>query len=255
MRRHAPKSAPLLALLLFGTPVTAQEKAGNDGTDPTRLISTASVALEHLDLRGGFWNDTINSDLTLPFSAGDRASLRIRAPLVATNIGTSRAFGLGDIGFRLTRVLGVTKTHGWVGQGELILDTAARPELGTGQNVGKATLIYARFLKGGHIFAPALVHSQSIWGDDARPKVSFTTVDFYYVPRLANPKLYMTLDPSLNYNWQRDVGFGALAVTMGYRLGPALGGAMQVFVKPSAAVGTDRSFNWGLQAGVQLLGF
>ncbi|QMW23032.1 hypothetical protein [Sandaracinobacteroides saxicola] len=236
-------------------PDPAPAKKANDGTDPTQLLTTAGISIEHFDFGGGFWRDQLNADLTIPFGSGDRQSLRVRTPFVATNVGRERGYGFGDVQVRYTSVLNVTRKAGWVFQGEMAFDTAAWPELGTGKNVAKLTLIYARFLPGGVIFAPAVVHSESLWGRTGRRGVSVTTVDFYVVPKLANPRFYMTIDPSLTQDWVNDKFYPAAAVTLGYKLGPAMGGQLQAFVKPSVAAFGDRPFNWAMQAGVQLLGF
>lgn len=75
-------------------------------------------------------------------------------------------------------------------RGELVFDTAKRPELGTGKTVFKGTFIYARFLAGGDIFAPAMVQSLSLGGNSARAKVNNTVFDFCYMPDslLARPR-------------------------------------------------------------------
>lgn len=156
---------------------------------------------------------------------------------------------MGDISIKYTNVLERNPEYGVVVSAELFLDMAARREPGSGKNVLKLTGIYARFLDGGNIFAPALVHSVAVWGDSSRSNVNVTTADFYYVPRLTNPKLYMTLDPNVSYDWESERTYGGLAVTLGYRLGPMLGGRGQVFIKLQGLAGADRPVNWGIAAG------
>lgn len=230
----------------------AQEKP-NDGTDPTRPVRNLQLNYEHLDLRGNFTSDIMALAFTQPL--GGRSSLRIKAPLSSIDARGDAGFALGDMSLKYTRIPVLTRNYGIVLQAEMIFDTASRAELGTGQNVLKPGIIYARFLTGGAIFAPAIVHSVSLWGDSGRPPVSVTTFDFYYVPHLANPKLYMTLDPAMNFDWHNDRYFPSLAVTLGRKLGKAMGGNVQAYVKPSAAFFADRPFNWGIEAGVQLLAF
>jgi hypothetical protein len=138
---------------------------------------------------------------------------------------------------------------------ELVADSASRPELGTGKWVAKPGLIYAFFLDGGHILAPALFQSLSFAGDPNRADINLTTIDFYFVPKLANPKLFMTLDPAVNIDWRNDKQFVVTAVTLGYQLGPMLGGNGQMFVKPSVGLFSDKPTGWGIQLGFQVLGF
>lgn len=226
----------------------------NNGTDPTRPIRTASVLYEHTDLRGGFTSEILSFNYTQPLGTG-RSSLKIEMPFSSVDVFGNRAMAAGDLSLKYTKIPVITRTHGIVVAGEMVFNTAARQELGTGKAVFKPQFIYAWFLKGGHIFAPALVHNISLWGDRKRSDVNLTTVDFYYVPRLKNPNMYMTLDPAFNIDWENKKQFGALAVTLGYRLGNMLGGKGQVFIKPSTTFLDDRPANWGIKVGFQVLGF
>jgi len=65
----------------------------------------------------------------------------------------------------------------------------------------------------------------------------------------------MTIDPALTFNWENNVYNGALAVTVGRKLGEMFGGQAQIFVKPLVGIGGDRSFLWGFAVGYKVLGF
>jgi hypothetical protein len=92
-------------------------------------------------------------------------------------------------------------------------DTADTADRGAGLNVLTLTGTYARFLPNQAIFAPPIVHSIGLSEPDTgRSDVSFTTLDFYYVPKLSDPS-DMTIDPSVNINWQNNTSFVVLAVT------------------------------------------
>ncbi|KPF68927.1 hypothetical protein IP84_06860 [beta proteobacterium AAP99] len=226
----------------------------NDGTDPTRPVRSATVSFEHLDLVSGFRSDTLFLSYVQP--VGDAGtSLRLKLPYASNDFTRNTKYGLGDASLKVNKVVEVNPVWGAVASAEVVFDTASRPELGTGRDVLKLNAIYARFLKGGEIFAPALLHSVSIGGDSRRPKVNNTTLDLYYVPKFANPKVYMTVDPAWVHDWETRRGYGALAVTMGYKLGPMLGGQGQVFVKPSTSVGSNRPVKWGVELGFQVLAF
>lgn len=239
-----------------GPPATAPPAAEkeNNGTDPTRPIRTASVFYEHTDLRGGFTSEVLTFNYTQPLGSG-RSSLKIEMPFSSVDVFGNRSMAAGDLSLKYTKIPVVTRTHGIVLAAEMVFNTAARPELGTGKAVFKPQFIYAWFLKGGNIFAPALVHNISLWGNSNRADVNLTTIDLYYVPHLKNPKLYMTLDPAFNIDWENKKQFGALAVTLGYRLGNMLGGKGQMFIKPSTTFLDDRPTNWGIKVGFQVLGF
>jgi hypothetical protein len=245
----------LASALALASPAFAAEEETDNGTDPTKLSSSASASFEHLDLVNGIGSDVLKLSYTTPLGAKKDYSLQFRVPVSAlTGIGNG-SYDLGDASIRLTHVFGVSQSGGMVVQGEMVFDTAGRPELGTGQNVFKGTFIYAKFLKDGAIFAPAIVQSNSLWGDDDRADVNNTTLDFYYVPKLANPKNLITVDPSLTFDWEADKQFAGLAVTFGRVLGPALGGNAILSVKPSILAGNDRPADWGIEVNYKIIGF
>ena len=247
---------PIISLALLAWPVAAQDapRAENNGTDPTRPARFVTLAYENLELTNGFTSRRFEFRFNQPIGEG-RSAVQLTVPVTSVDVLGDDGFGLGDIGLRYTNVAVVTPQYGLVFQLEAELPTADRDELGTGHVVLKPTVIYARFLKNGAILAPSLLHTFNVGGPDSRADVNLTTFDLYYVPKLANPKVYMTLDPALNYDWEAEKVYGAFALTLGYRTGPAFGGNGQVFVKPSLTVGQNRPVDWGLEIGFQVLNF
>jgi hypothetical protein len=235
----------------------AQEAAPavDNGTDPTKFSRVAEAKYEYLDLNGGFGSNTLRLSFTEPIGEKRDYSLRLRVPVTSVDVLGNDDFELGDVSVQLAHVFGLTKEHGFVAQGELFFDTAQRSELGAGKNAFKGTLIYARFLESGSIFAPAFVQNNSFSGDRNRPDINLTTLDFYYVPKFADPRNLMTFDPALNFDWEGDRRFFSLQVTAGRVVGKAFGGNAILFVKPSAFVGGDRPGDWGMEVGFKVLGF
>lgn len=227
--------------------------AGNDGTDPTRPVRKADLGFEHIDLGGDASFDTATLAMVQPVGSG-RDAISIEIPFSSAG-SPDDGYGLGDIQIKWTHVAGLTRTHGWVFRAGLALDTASRESLGSGQMVFKPTVVYTRFLRGGAIFAPALGHSVSVSGNSSRSDVNSTTLDFYYVPRLGNPRVFMTVDPAYTVDWENDNQFASLAVTLGYKVRNPSGGQSQVYIKPSASLGSERPNDWGLEVGVRVLGF
>lgn len=249
------RSACLLLLILGSSGAAAQDQEASDnGTDPTRFNTTAVVAYEHNDLVPDLTRNALRMDMALPFGDKRDYNVRVSVPIVRNDARGNNGYDIGDVGIRMGHVFGLSKAGGYVVQGELIMDTAARPELGTGKHVFKGSLIFARFVRSG-IFAPALVHSVDVGGDGNRAGVNTSTVDFYYVPKLGNPKAFMTLDPSLTSDWENDRVFGGLAVTLGHSVGKGFGGNMQLYAKPALYAGADRPGDWSLELGFKVLGF
>jgi hypothetical protein len=248
----ASLSAGVATAALAQTPPPAAA-VENDGTDPTQPLSQVRFAFEHLDLQNGLASDRISAEYTRPLGDGSW-TIRPKVEFAALNVPGDASFDVGDISLKLTKVVARNRRYGIATSLELLVPTAGKDFLGGGKWVAKPSLTYAIFLKGGHIFAPTLVHAWSFAGDNDRPDVNVSTFDFYFVPRLANRKLFMTVDPAVNLDWETGRDFGALAVTMGYKLGPMLGGRGQVSVKPSVGIGSNAPQDWGVQIAFQLLG-
>ncbi len=254
---HRASRVAVIFALAFPSLSFAQEaeEALDNGTDPSRLSTGAEAKYEYLDLQSGFSSGTLRLSFTQPFGEKQNYSFRLRAPISAVDVLGNNNHDLGDVSIQVAHVFGLTKAHGFIWQAEMVFDTASRPELGTGQNVLKGTLIYAKFLKGGAIFAPAIVQSNSLWGQDSRADVNSTTLDFYYVPKLKDSRNLITFDPSLNFDWENDKQFAGLAVTFGRVIGPAFGGNAIISVKPSVFAGSDKPATWGIELGYKVIGF
>jgi hypothetical protein len=240
-----------LAGTLALTHSVAFAQEADNGTDPTKLRRTVSAYYEHMDFGSDIGRGTIK--LTAEAPIADRTSLRFTLPLAAFDApGLDSDLALGDLALRVTHILDTNRARGLVLQGEIFADTAERAELGYGTTVLKGTAIYAKFLQGGRIFAPALSHSQSV---DDRNQVRETVLDFYYVPKLPDPAWYMTVDPAVVKNWEGDKLYGSLAVTAGRAVGKIGGGLAQLYAKPSVFIGNERPADWALEVGFRVIGF
>lgn len=174
-------ASTLLASLALIAAARADEAAPDNGTDPTKLSSAAAIQFEHLALRPAGSLGTWKLSYTQPFGDKRDYSLRLRVPVArntAAGQGGHGSYGLGDASLQLSHVFGVSRAGGMVAQLELSGDTADRAERGSGQAVAKGTFIYARFLPGGAIVAPALVHSEGLGGHGPRARVRSSSLDF-----------------------------------------------------------------------------
>lgn len=233
----------------------AKSASADNGTDPTKVISSLRAAYEVINLDNGVDSGTLRLDYIQPFGAKHDYSLTYRVPVATIDAPGLHKTGLGDASLKVGHVFGLTRKGGYVAQGEMVFDTAAHAALGTGQNVFKGTFIVARFLQNGAIFAPAFVQSNSVWGDSGRAKVNATTMDFYYVPKMADPRNLMTYDPSINVDWKNKKEYLNLAITFGRVLGPAFGGKGILLVKPSVFFGGEAPGSWGIEVSYKVIGF
>lgn len=152
-------------------------------------------------------------------------------------------------------MLALTRRYGFVVAGELAFDSARRDELGAGQTVFQGTAVYVKFFEGGEIFAPTLAHSVGLGDTGDRKRVGLTTLDMYYVPRLADRRYFMTYDPAITQDWANDQTFASLSITFGRNLGPAFRAKnSNVFIRPQAFFGGERGADWSLQVGYRVIG-
>jgi hypothetical protein len=248
----------LFVLMLGGGALAlADDSAQNpdNGTDPTRLNRSVSASLEHLSLGGDLSQNTFTMLYTTPITDDARTALRLTVPLIQNDAAGRETYSLSDVGLSISRVLKLTQQYGIVVSGEMTFDTANETEGGAGKNVFRGTVAYVQFLPGGIILAPTLNQSNSIWGDRDRRDVNMTVLDFYIVPKLPDPKTFVTFDPAINSNWEIGAQFFSLAVTIGRALGPAFGGRSQIYVRASTFAGGERAADWGIEIGYKVLGF
>lgn len=245
----------VLAVALAGTAVHAEEPKIDNGTDPTKLSRAFIGTFEHVSLVGGFNSNVLKLNYKAPLFGKSDWSITYKLPVASLDALGNDNYDIGDASVMVSHVFGMTKTGGNVLIGEMVFDTAGRTELGTGKNVFKGTYVRAFFHEDGAIFAPALVHSIDLWGDDNRADVNATTLDLYYVPKMKDPRNLVTFDPSINVDWENDREFLGLAVTYGRVIGKAFGGNAIVTVKPSIFAGGDRPSKWGIEVGYKIIGF
>lgn len=241
---------------LVGSAFAAEQEKLDNGTDPTRVSNTFVARFEHIALRNGFDSNILRLRYTKPVGERKNYILSLEIPVSSVDVLGNRHYDLGDVVLGLTHVFGLTREGGYVLKGELALDTANRCELGTGKNVFKGTFVRAWFHSDGSIFAPAFVQENSFSGESNRAGVNRTTADFYYVPKMADPRNLVTFDPNIVHDWEAKQTYGGLAVTFGRVLGSkAFGGNQIVSIKPSVFVGGDRTGKWGVEVAYKLIGF
>lgn len=247
--------AAICLTMVLSSGQAASDETPDNGTNPTRLTRQFASTWEYFDLAAGTSSEILKLNLTLPIGTKKNWNIRWRLPVTAINGIGHGGYAIGDASVQLGHVFGLTQQGGYVGQVELIFDTADRPELGTGKNVIKGSFIKAHFLKNGAIFAPALEHRYGHWGDGTRDDINTSALDFYYVPKLDDARNLITVDPSVNINWRNDKEFLGLGVTYGRVIGSAWGGNAIISIKPSLFAGQDRPGDWSLELGFKVIGF
>ncbi len=274
LSQRLPVFILILTLAGLSTPSFAQDGSNlpeiqrdfeeiNNGTNPTLLTTQFGVQYQFNQINSNLNTGLFEAFYTKPFGDGSRA-FRLTVPGSDSPFNANPIFGgqpgveftLGDISLTYIDVFHLTERNGAAFTFELFLDTAQTDRAGYGQFVGETSAFYAWFLNNGAIFAPAWVQTFGLQGGNAQGvNVNTTTLDFYYVPKLKNPRFYLTFDPAIIHDWENDQTFGSLQVTAGMLTGKAFGGDGQVFIKPGILFGGDRPAEWSIQVGYKVLNF
>jgi hypothetical protein len=242
------------ALFLMASPAIAeqppQSQAAADGTDPAWVQRSAKLAYERTEAAPGF---TVNSFLVeAGIPLGNRTLLRAALPIVANGVRGNNSLGLGDALVSVVHRVHRGPKDAVILNAGVVVDSASRRELGAGSTVARFGGGYVRYLPGGHIVAPVVEQSVSI---DGESDVNVTTLLLIGVPRLQSRRWFMTVDPLLTLDWSNDTQAGGLAGSLGYRLGPMLGGRAQLVLRPVVGLGPDRAIDWNVRLSFQLLDF
>lgn len=228
----------------------------DNGTDPTKLSRNFQLRYEALDLQNGFSNQTLFLRFTQPLGEAQKSSLEFKVPLISSDVLGEPGLGVGDLILKFSHLATLTPKYGILLTLEAAFDTADTADRGFGSNVLRPGITYARFLPGGSLFAPTLQHAFTVGQvDPGRTEVNLTVMDFYYVPKLNDPRNYMTLDPALSYDWENDKLIPSVALTLGRVIPTGLPGTSSLFIKPSVGLGEDRAFDWGFEVGFKVVGF
>jgi hypothetical protein len=241
--------------LLAGGAIAAEGDIDN-GTDPTKLSRNFQLRFEALDLQDGFSNQTLYLRFTQPLGAAQKSSLEFKLPIINSDVLGETGFGAGDLILKFSHLAALTPKYGILLTLEAAFNTANQADHGFGSDVLRPGITYARFLPGGNLFAPTLQHGFTVGDTDpGRSDVNITVIDLYYVPKLEDPRNYMTIDPAVLYDWEREKFSPSLAVTFGRVISTDLPGTSSLFIKPSIGFGNDRAYDWGLEAGFKVVGF
>ncbi|WP_380057610.1 hypothetical protein ACFE33_04735 [Falsihalocynthiibacter sp. SS001] len=261
------RAAIALPLLIAGAHgANAQEDFAdiNNGTNPTLLTTQFGMQYQYNEINSSLNTGLFEAFYTQPFGSTGRRAFRVTVPGSDSPFNANPIYGgtpgveftLGDISMTYIDVFHLSEESGAAFTFELFMDTAQTDAAGYGQLAGETSLFHAWFLDNGSIFAPAWVQTFGLEGGNAQGvNVNTTTVDFYYVPKLKDPRYYMTFDPAIIHDWETDDTFGSLQVTLGMMTGKAFGGDGQFFIKPGLLFGGDRPAEWSLQAGYKVLNF
>lgn len=231
------------------------EETDKSGTDPTKLLASFGFRNDYRRLTDDNSYNVTTFQYGSPLGRPDM-SMRLRVPLVATDVLGDGDVGLGDIALRYNWRAYLDKSQGLLLGAELAADTASKDVLGRGKWTIAPSITYAMFLSKNVIFAPAFQQTVSFAGDGNRADINESAIDLYMVFRADDAKSWLVVDPTLGIDWENEQNTPfTLEVEYGRNIGTLFGGALNAFVRPGVGVGQDRPYDWSVEFGFTVVGF
>ena len=285
MRRHAKvsigpsrtailTSGLLILLLVAASPVLAQEKKDNTGTNPVnftydyRLITElqqfqddgGSLVKHTAEFRWPLGGDIANlkgENAGIFSDMGKRFAMRFRAYYQNLSLndpssdpfGSSSVSGIGDFDVRILAIASASKSFILAPGLEAFFNTASNDALGSGSDT-LAPVVFGVFpgLVGkGSLFAPGYQYVFDIGGAD----VSRSQIDLYFVWMLAQGKNWFLLDPQIILDHKNSVEFMTVDAEWGFMIAPKSG--ISGYVRPGVGIGAYRPFDYNLEFAIKFV--
>lgn len=227
--------------------------ADKSGTNPLDFQTEFRLFNDTQFLPGQDYLSTATLQYTHPFASN--FAVRLRAPLVASDVSGSSEFGLGDLNVRANWVPYISRRIGVLLGSEFSFDTASGDVPGSGKHTVAPVVVMAFFLKDGWLFAPAYQHTLSYAGRDSRPDIEVGAADFYVVKLTRDKRNWFIFDPTLIRDFENDRTYGSFEFEAGQIIGRKLGGIASLYFRPGVGIGDDRAYDWNLEVGFKVIGF
>ncbi len=213
--------AQLMAAQQDSTKTTAHSGIIHD--DPSQVLSRFEFFNEFQHLQNG--EDRNVTTLRSVVSFWKRFTTRIDIPLVyySGEVADYDQYGLGDISVRLLgyKLIDV-KSSALLASVEFSFNTAQSPLLGTGKNMIIPVVSYSKlYLKQQTILALSLQQYYSLWGDETRPDIQFTKMQFYYLKGWSK-KVWTLLLPEVYMDHKTTAFSMDVELKVFYRISPKL---------------------------------
>jgi len=139
---------------------------------------------------------------------------------------------------------------------EFFLDTASQDALGSGADSVGPFVFLGIFnpIGKGSIFVPGYQHIVSFEEDSGRGEVEQGLIDMFLVKTWGNNQYWGYVDPQVLLDYENNVEYMLLEIQVGMmtdKLFDTKGHS--AYIMPSFGVGTDRPYDWSLEAGYKIV--
>jgi hypothetical protein len=266
----------VVVLVLFGLTMQVQAQQDNTGTNPVNFtydfrlyaemqslpIDDGSLIINTVEARWPLGRDVANlkgeGAGSLFHDMGSKFGMRVRArysnlSFATPDSDTYSVSGIGDFDARLLYLPYIgQKTIIAVGL-EGFFDTATNDALGSGKTSLGPTVIgvFPGLVGRGSLFAPAYQYVFDVAGSDDRADISRSQLDLYFVWTLAAGKNWLIVDPQVIFDHENDKSPALVEAEWGFMIAPSIG--VSGWIRPGVGIGSDRFYDWNLEAGIKFV--
>ncbi|MBE8724021.1 lipid A phosphoethanolamine transferase [Flavobacterium hungaricum] len=246
------KEIQLLSILffLFNSSLSAQDTISTSSPFSEAryhyFLKTIIFFDEYLDTDNGSFNTT-QVRVLLPI--GNKAwNLRFDLPLISANTNSVNKTSIGDVGMGISYIPFLQNSNGIAFRARVYANSAADPNFGTGKWVFMPAAIYGKYLfDKKFLWLSTLEYQGSFAGQDERTDISvtvFENVFFYFFG-----KNWIAADAAFRYNVILKGFQNNAFVEFGRKITPV----NLVYIHPSVAFGGQKTYNFGIEAGILVL--
>lgn len=209
--------------------------------------NTALIYNEYLDTDSGSFNTT---DFRFTHPLKNRSwNLRADLPLVSGNTSNINKTAVGDVSFSIAHIPFLTNRRGVSLRARVTSNSCNNPDFGTGKWVFTPTIFYGQFLdkKGAILWTTYLENKFSFAGDSNRATINALAFDNTVTYSFA--KCWVSAEINAGYNHVSERNTNSLALEFGTKFTADT----MLYIHPSAGIGSERSYNYGLEFGLVVL--
>lgn len=222
-----------------------QENPFNNGR-VNYFTKTIVVFNEYLNTQTGFCNTT---DIRFILPIGNSWNFRADVPLISKNANDVHTSGFGHISFGGANIPYIDEKKAFAVRVRIITDSSNDPNLGSGKWIIVPSLFYGQYLgtEKKYLWISSIENFSSFAGSSNRKSIETTAYENLLIHYFG--KNWIGADVAFRYN-STAKGFQNNAYV---EYGRKITSKNLVYIHPSIAFGDQKSYNYGLEAGVLII--
>ncbi|MBF4519091.1 lipid A phosphoethanolamine transferase [Flavobacterium sp. ANB] len=207
---------------------------------------TIVVINEYLDTQAGFCNTT---DVRFILPIGKSWNFRADMPLISKKSNDINTTGFGDFSFGVANIPYIDEKKAFALRVRVITDSSNDPNLGSGKWIAAPSLFYGQYLgaEKHYLWISSVENFSSFAGSGNRKTIQVTSYENLLLHYFG--KNWIGTDVTFRYNCTAKGFQNNAFIEYGRKITPT----NLAYIHPSIAFGDQKSYNYGLEAGVLIL--